>query len=179
VIYFVVLNKVNRIIMELINLLQKEMDQEAATTRKMLSRIPPEKFDWRPHPKSMTLKRLATHVAELPSWAAMAITTDELDFQVNPYVPADVTSTGELLDFFEDSLKKGKEAVANANVVDFTKEWVLRDGDRVYSRDTKYDVIRMSYSQTIHHRAQLGVYLRLLDIAVPGSYGPSADEVLY
>lgn len=165
--------------MELIKLLQKEMQQEAATTRKMLSRVPADKFDWQPHPKSMSMKRLASHIAELPGWVEMAIHTDELDFQDNPYIPKDVISTEELLNFFEESLQKGKEALANAAAVDFTKEWVLRNGDEVYSRDTKYDVIRMAYSQIIHHRAQLGVYLRLLDIPIPGSYGPSADDMKF
>lgn len=162
--------------LDLIPMLQKELETEAKTTRKMLQRVPPEKFDWQPHPKSMTLKRLAAHVAELPGWVALAIAADGLDFENNPYQPKDVKSTGELLDFFEQSLREGREALANANVSSFTNEWILRSGDIIHSRDTKYDVIRMSLSQTIHHRAQLGVYLRLLDIPIPGSYGPSADD---
>lgn len=165
--------------MELITLLQKELEQEAITTRKMLSRIPVDKFDWQPHPKSMILKRLASHVAELPGWVEMVIDTDELDFENNPYKPYEITSTEELLAYFEESLKKGREALARADVKNFTKEWVLRSGDQIYSTDTKYEVIRMSYSQIIHHRAQLGVYLRLLNIPIPGSYGPSADDVSF
>ena len=109
----------------------------------------------------------------------MAINTDELDFQNNPYIPKDVTTTDELVAFFEESLEKGRRALANADVNTFTKEWVLRNGDQVYSREPKYDVIRMSNSQIIHHRAQLGVYLRLLNIPIPGSYGPSADDVTF
>lgn len=165
--------------MELITLLQKEMEQEAVTTRKMLSRIPVDKFDWQPHQKSMILKRLASHIAELPMWVEMVIDTDELDFQNNPYTPYDVTTTEGLLNYFEESLKKGKEALARADIKNFTKEWVLRSGDQIYSKDTKYEVIRMSYSQIVHHRAQLGVYLRLLNIPIPGSYGPSADDVSF
>lgn len=165
--------------MELITLLQKEMEQEAVTTRKMLSRVPADKFDWQPHPKSMTLKRLAAHVAELPGWVEMVIDTDELDFENNPYTPHEVTTTEDILAYFEDSLKKGREALARADIKNFTKEWVLRSGDQIYSTDTKYEVIRMSYSQIIHHRAQLGVYLRLLNIPIPGSYGPSADDVSF
>jgi uncharacterized damage-inducible protein DinB len=163
--------------LELIPLLQNEMEQEAKTTRKMLARVPAEKFDWQPHPKSMTLKRLATHVAELPGWVAMALHTTELDFLNNPYQPKDVKSTGELLDYFEETLIEGRTALANADVSSFTDEWVLRSGDTIHSRRTKYDVIRMAHSQIIHHRAQLGVYLRLLDIPLPGSYGPSADDM--
>ena len=159
------------ITLEIIPLLQQELEFEATTTRNMLERVPADKFDWQPHPKSMTLKRLATHVAELPGWIDMAINTDELDFQNNPYIPK--------VAFFEESLEKGRRALANADVNTFTKEWVLRNGDQVYSREPKYDVIRMSNSQIIHHRAQLGVYLRLLNIPIPGSYGPSADDVTF
>lgn len=167
------------ITMEIIPLLQKEMEQEAKTTRKMLSRVPAEKFGWQPHPKSMTLKKLAVHLAELPGWVAMALTTDGLDFEQNPYMPADVKSTGQLMDYFEESLLTGRQALATADIGSFGDEWVLRTGNHVHSRDTKYDVIRMALSQIIHHRAQLGVYLRLLDIPIPGSYGPSADDTAF
>lgn len=167
------------ITLEIIPLLQQELENEAVTTRKMLSVVPAEKFDWQPHPKSMTLKRLATHVAELAGWVDMAVNTDELDFQNNPYIPEDVQSTEQLLAFFETSFEKGKKALADANLEDLNKEWVLRNGDQVYSRETKYEVIRMAHSQIIHHRAQLGVFLRLLDVPIPGSYGPSADYVSF
>ena len=165
--------------MDLIKLLQREMNQEALTTRKMLSRVPPEKFDWQPHPKSMTLGRLAAHVAELPGWVAMVVDTNELDFANNPYEPKDVKNTGELLDYFEDSLKNGKDALNRVNIEQFSEPWTLRNGEQVYSTEPKYDVIRMAHSQIIHHRAQLGVYLRLLNIPIPGSYGPSADDVTF
>jgi len=162
--------------MDFIALLQKEMIEEAATTRKMLSRIPPEKFGWQPHPKSGTVQWLASHLAELPNWVDMALNTDELDFETSPYKLPNIKNTGELLDFFEASLKTGREALAAADINTFDKGWVLRVGDHILSRRTKYEVIRMAYSQIVHHRAQLGVYLRLLDIPIPGSYGPSADE---
>ena len=164
---------------EIISLLQKELENEALTTRKMLAIVPADKFDWQPHPKSMTLKRLATHVAELPGWVDMAINTDELDFQNNPYIPADVKSIEELLNFFDERLEKGRKALAGVKEEELTKEWVLRNGDQVYSRETKYEVIRMTYSQIIHHRAQLGVFLRLLNVSIPGSYGPSADDMTF
>ena len=165
--------------LEIISLLQQELENEAATTRKMLSIVPADKFDWQPHPKSMTLKRLATHVAELPGWVDMAINTDELDFQNNPYTPTDVKSTEELLDFFDERLEKGRNALAGVKEEDLTKEWVLRNGDQVLSRESKYEVIKMAYSQIIHHRAQLGVFLRLLNVSIPGSYGPSADDMTF
>ena len=163
--------------MNFIKLLLQEINDEAATTRKMLSRVPAEKFDWQPHPKSMTLKYLASHLAELPNWVTLAITTDELDFETSPYILPDIKSTVELLDFFEDSLSNGKETLGNADTSIFTEEWVLRNGEHILSRRTRYEVIRMAYCQIVHHRAQLGVYLRLLNIPIPGSYGPSADEV--
>jgi len=162
--------------MEFIPLLQNEMEEEAQITRKMLSRVPSDKLDWQPHPKSMSLGKLAAHVAELPGWVAMALTTTELDFASHPYEPEPVKSTADILAYFEVSLKSGREALANANIEAFTDIWTLRNGDQILSRRTKYEVIRMSYCQIVHHRAQLGVYLRLLDIPIPGSYGPSADE---
>lgn len=154
----------------------KELEQESLTTRKMLQRVPTNKFGWQPHPKSMTIKRLATHIAELPSWITMALTTDELDFANNPYAPVDINTTDELLSYFEKCLEDGRSHLTEEyeNVLD--KGWTLRSGEQIFSVDPKADVIRMSINQIIHHRAQLGVFLRLLDIPIPGSFGPSADE---
>lgn len=155
----------------------KELDAEAVTTRKMLERVPADKFDWKPHPKSMTLRQLATHVAELPSWIAMALTTNELDFANNPYTPEVINSTGELLAYFERTLADGRAHLLSAREELLDEPWTLRNGEQIYDTSPKGDVIRMSFSQIIHHRAQLGVFLRLLDIPIPGSYGPSADEM--
>jgi len=163
--------------MSRIKMFLKEMDEAAITTRKMLERIPNDKFDWQPHPKSMTIKRLATHIAELPSWVTMALTTDELDFADNPYQQEDVNTTEELLAYFERSLQDGRSHLTEKYEEVLDKDWTLRNGKQVYSVEPKADVIRMSLNQTVHHRAQLGVCLRLLDIPIPGSYGPSADEM--
>ncbi len=163
--------------MKLIDLLQEELNQEAVITRKFLERIPEDKYDWQPHPKSMPMKALAAHIAELPGWVAMGVATDGLDFAATPYEPKDIKSTGELLAFFEENLNSAKEALAGFDSKEFTKEWVLSNGDQILNRYTKYSVIRMTYSQVVHHRAQLGVNFRLLDIAVPSSYGPSADDM--
>lgn len=163
--------------MSRIKMYLKEMEDAAITTRKMLERIPNDKFDWQPHPKSMTIKRLATHIAELPSWITMALTTDELDFAANPYQPEDVNNTDELLAYFERSLQDGRSHLTEKYEDVLDKDWTLRNGKQVYSVEPKADVIRMSLNQTVHHRAQLGVFLRLLDIPIPGSYGPSADEM--
>ena len=163
--------------MSMIQMLLKEMEQEAKTTRKMLSIVPNDKYDWKPHPKSMSIRQLATHIAELPGWVAMALTTSELDFEKNPYKQPVVNSTDELLAYFDRSLADGKAQLEKASEEDLVPDWTLRSGDQIYSTNTKGEVIRMSYNQTVHHRAQLGVFLRLLDVPIPGSYGPSADEM--
>ncbi len=163
--------------MQIIPLLLKEMEQEAAITRKMLERVPADKFDWKPHEKSMSMKQLTIHIAELPSWVKMALTTSELDFSKMDYTPTPANNSAELLAIFEKSLAEGMEALREAKEEDLLPEWTLRNGEQVYNVFTKYGVIRHAFAQTTHHRAQLGVYLRLLNIPIPGSYGPSADEM--
>jgi len=162
--------------MKIIELFLNELDQEAITTRKMLERVPTDKYDWQPHEKSMTVRSLATHIAELPSWITMAITTDELDFAKMDYKPEVINNTTDLLALFEKNLVDGKEHLAATNEEILDQKWVLRNGDAIYINSTKGGVIRTALSQIIHHRAQLGVFLRLLNIPIPGSYGPSADE---
>lgn len=162
--------------MSIIEMLLKEFDQEAETTRKMLSRIPDDKYSWKPHEKSMTMQRLATHIADLPSWVDMVINTDHLDFANNDHKEPVITNTADLLTFHEESYQKGRAALARANEKQLEEMWTLRNGEQVYSVSPKVEVIRMAYNQTVHHRAQLGVFLRLLDVPIPGSYGPSADE---
>jgi uncharacterized damage-inducible protein DinB len=156
--------------------LLKEMDQEARTTRKMLERVPTEYFSWQPHKKSMTIRQLVTHIAELPSWVSMAVTTDGLDFSENPYQPVVINNTAELLEYFERVLIDGQENLDKTSEETLEESWTLRNGEQVYTVSTKAEIIRMTYCQIVHHRAQLGVFLRLLDIPIPGSYGPSADE---
>ena len=165
--------------MEIIQTLLKEMEHEAQTTRKMLERVPTDKFQWQPHPKSMTVQRLATHIAELPSWVSMVLTTTELDFAKNGYEPHPVHNTDELLAYFEKSFAEGKAELAKVTVKDLEPNWTLRNGEEIYDVSTKAEVIRMSFCQTVHHRAQLGVFLRLLDVPIPGSYGPSADDMSF
>ncbi|MGN6420597.1 MAG: DinB family protein [Pseudobacter sp.] len=154
-----------------------ELNNEAETTRKFLALVPVDKFDWQPHPRSMTLKRLATHVAELPGWTQMALATSELDFENNPYTYPAVNNTQDLLDFFDLSLAKGQSELEKASDADLLPTWTLRSGAHIISARTRGEVIHMSLCQTIHHRAQLGVFLRLLNVPIPGSYGPSADEM--
>ena len=163
--------------MDIIRLLLKEMDEESAKTLKMLQRVPDDNWEWKPHEKSMNLKTLSVHIAELPSWISMGLSTTELDFAATPYKPTEIKTTTDLLELFERSLYQGRTALEHATEEDLLPEWTLRNGDQVYSVMTKYELIRHSFSQTVHHRAQLGVYLRLLDIPIPGTYGPSADEM--
>lgn len=162
--------------MNFTKMLLKEMEEESVTTRKMLERIPDDKYDWQPHPKSMTIRQLATHIAELPTWVPMTFNTSELDFATSPYDPKTINDTKELVAYFEQCITEGKAALAAAADKDLEPKWVLRNGDNIYWESTKGDVIRFTFCQIVHHRAQLGVYLRLLDIPIPGSYGPSADE---
>ena len=155
----------------------KELENEAQTTRKMLERIPDSKFDWQPHAKSMTVKRLATHIAELPYWIPMTLDTSELDFATSSYLAKEVTNGKELMKYFEEELGKGKASLESASEEKLNESWTLRSGKEIYFTSPKSEVLRMVYCQIVHHRAQLGVYLRLLNIPIPASYGPSADEM--
>lgn len=161
--------------MTFIEFFKKQFVDEGTTTRKMLSRIPDGKWDYKPHPRSMDMKRLATHLADLPGWIHMTFTTDEIDF-AQPYEQPQINSTEDLMAYFEKRYAEGLSVLVPENEALLDKPWTLRNGDIIYSTDPKIEIIRMSFSQQIHHRAQMGVYLRLLDIPIPGSYGPSADE---
>jgi uncharacterized damage-inducible protein DinB len=162
--------------MSTLNEFLKELNQESITTRKILERIPSDKYSWQPHAKSMTIKQLAGHIAELPGWISMAFTTTEMDFSSSPYNPPVWNSNEELLAVFDEKLAGAQKHLSEAKEEDLTPEWKLRDGENIYMTMSKGELVRHALSQTIHHRAQLGVYLRLLDIPIPGSYGPSADE---
>ncbi|MCC6286451.1 MAG: DinB family protein [Chitinophagaceae bacterium] len=165
--------------MSIISMFLKEMEQEAYTTKKMLSRVPDDKYDWKPHPKSMTLRQLSTHIAELPTWVSMVLNTNELDFASAPYNPVIINNSNELMAYFEKSLEDGRTHLSKATDADLQPTWTLRNGAEIYSSSTRGEFIRITYCQIVHHRAQLGVYLRLLDIPIPGSYGPSADEASF
>lgn len=165
--------------MDIIKLFLTEMQKESITTRKMLSRIPDDKYDWKPHEKSMNIRQLSTHIAELPVWITMVINTSELDFATSPYEPKDISKTSDLLELFETSLADGKAHLEKAKEDQLLDNWTLRNGNDIYDVSQKHEVIRMTFSQIVHHRAQLGVYLRLLNIPIPGSYGPSADDMSF
>lgn len=162
--------------MEIIKLLLKELEAEFNTTKKFLAIVPVDKFDWAPHEKSMKMKSLAVHIADLPSWVSLALTTEGLDFETAPYVEQPAESADDLVKILEKNYALGKAELEKAMEEDLNGRWVLSMGKQVLADYSKYETIRHSLSQTTHHRAQLGVYLRLLDIPIPGSYGPSADD---
>ncbi|HUR11407.1 MAG TPA: DinB family protein [Flavitalea sp.] len=155
--------------------LVKEMEHEAIATRRMLSLVPDEKFQWKPHEKSMTLQQLARHLAEVTSWVSMTLTTSELDF-ANNIQRKEVTNSKEIIEYFDASLKESLTQLKKSKQENLWEQWTMRKGPQVLYSAKKKEVIRMAFNQTVHHRAQLGVYLRLLNIPLPGSYGPTADE---
>jgi uncharacterized damage-inducible protein DinB len=156
-----------------------EWDQEVESTKKLLALVPADKADWKPHPKSMSLGRLASHVAELPSWASATLELDELD--MNPpggpaYTPAEFGSTETNLANFERIAVEARKAIERAPDAEFMRNWTLKTGGNALFTMPKIAVLRsFVFNHLIHHRAQLGVYLRLQDVKIPGMYGPSAD----
>lgn len=162
--------------MDLIPIFLKEMEKEAIVTRKFLSLVPEDKLDWQPHEKSMKMQPLVVHIAKLPAWAEMALTTDGLDFATFDFTPTSISSIKELLDIHEASLTKTRKVLIPENESKLNEIWTLRMGDQILSQETKAETIRHALNQITHHRAQLGVYFRLLGINVPASYGPSADD---
>jgi len=162
--------------MQIIPMFLKELEQEAQATRNMLQRVPNDKFSWQPHPKSMTISKLVSHIAELPSWITIALTTNELDFATVPYNTNEPKTIEEVLALLEKNVADARTQLEATNEDVLEENWTMRNGNQIYMVRTKAEVVRVSFSQTSHHRAQLGVFLRLLDIPIPGSYGPSADE---
>lgn len=153
-----------------------DYDVEMESTRKLLKLVPLETHrDFQPHPRSMSLIRLASHVAELPSWHELALTTEEFDLPAD-FKPVLLNSSQELMETFETSVKEGRAAIDAARDADMQKKWVFRFAGQTVYTDTRPQVVRSFLNHLIHHRAQLGVFLRLLDIKIPGAYGPSADE---
>ena len=157
-----------------------EFDQEMANTRKTLERVPDDQFDWAPHPKSMKLGRLAGHLAELTTWGAATIAQDDLELapkgseQWKAFVPA---SRQEVLDRLETSSAEFREKLVNCDDAAMQRQWrLLRNGEVMLAMPRYMALRSFVMNHCIHHRAQLGVYLRLLEIAVPSVYGPSADE---
>ena len=161
------------------DMLLPEFDQEMANTRKLLERLPERIPDYKPHPKSMALSHLAGHVAELPGWTKETFTKEVLEFDMETYVPFQPKTRKEVLDKFDENSKAGREALAAAPDEAFGVIWSLKTtkGDTLFAAPRSACYRGMVMNHMIHHRAQLGVYLRLNEIAIPGMYGPSADEM--
>ena len=166
--------------MRLSEIFLPEFDQEMTTARKTLERIPEDKLNWKPHPKSMPLDRLAGHVAELAGWAVPTIKQDSLDFMPpggQPFQPTIATSRKQVLEVFDKNREASRQAIAEASDEHLMKNWSLLRGGQTIMTMPRVAVLRtFCISHIIHHRAQLGVYLRMNDIPVPSVYGPSADE---
>ncbi len=157
-------------------LLLNEFNREMTTTRKMLERVPFDKFDWAPHQKSTPLGRLAIHVATLPGMGANVIEKESLSFGGARQPPV-VKSGGDLMALFEQNAANTRKALEGTTDERLAMLWQLSFKDKVIFDGPRIAALRaMMLSHLIHHRAQLGVYLRLNDIPIPGSYGPSADE---
>jgi uncharacterized damage-inducible protein DinB len=154
-----------------------ELDHEMANTRKVLERVPMEKADWKPHTKSGTLAWLAGHCAIMPGWGYNVLSREELDIAgVDSAVPT-FSTREQLLEHFDTELAKYRPLLEKATDEDLTKRWTLRSGDTVLMTMSRVAMLRgLVMNHMIHHRAELIVYLRLLDVPVPGLYGPSADE---
>jgi uncharacterized damage-inducible protein DinB len=157
-----------------------EFDNEMANTRKTLERVPHEKFDWKPHVKSTAMGGLATHLSNIPTWAVYTIDQDSLDLapEGKPLPSAELAkSEAELLATFDANAAKARAAIAGASDEELFKPWKLMSNGSTILTMPKIAVLRnFVMNHIIHHRAQLGVYLRLNDIPVPSIYGPSADE---
>jgi|SRR5581483_11717094 len=157
-----------------------EWDQEMANTRKTLERVPDDKRDWKPHPKSMSFGNLAIHLATMAGWAIDIMEKDSFDYApvgAPPYTPPPLNTRQALLESFDQGIGKARAAIAKAGDDDFMKPWSLLAGGKVQMTMPRIAVLRtFVMNHCVHHRAQVGVYLRLNDIPVPSVYGPSADE---
>ncbi|MEP6832442.1 MAG: DinB family protein [Gemmatimonas sp.] len=162
--------------MRIVDIMQGEYLHEAAQTRKVLERIPADKATYAPHEKSMTMGKLASHVADLASWTAITLNSTELDL-AGGYVTPPFTTTEALLEMFDKNVENSKQALMSASDEQLGVTWTLRAGDHVIMSMPRGQVLRsLCFNHVVHHRGQLSVYLRLVGVPVPGMYGPSADE---
>ncbi len=157
-----------------------EFEEEMAFTHRILESVPAGRLNWKPHPKSMSLGRLAMHVAELPKWASDAFTLDEVD--IGPVdAPSQVAGVNFAKDAILDRFLKHSQAARAALIAStdekFAEHWTLRAGNRVLWTKSRFAVYRSALNHLVHHRGQLSVYLRLNDVPVLGAYGPSADDL--
>lgn len=162
--------------MALVDALLPEFDHEMTVTRKLLERLPEDRFDWKPHDRSMSLGALAQHVANLPMWGAVTLAQAEFDLAAQPQVPPAQTRT-ELLAAFDRHVEEARAALAGKGDGEMMAPWTLkRDGHSVFSMPKAAVWRAFVMNHLVHHRGQLSVYLRLNNLPVPSMYGPSADE---
>lgn len=155
--------------------LLNELKLEAKVTRRFLEKVPFDQINYQPSEKSESLGRLAIHVAEILAWWASVAKTTRLDFE--NFQPKNIKSTSDLLDYFDELLKEAVQSLENVDDAEFQNEWSMTHGEDVLFTLPKKQVVRIfCMNHFIHHRAQLGVYLRILNIEVPATYGPSADD---
>lgn len=159
-----------------------QFDREFSNTRKFLALVPDDRLAWKPHEKSMELGRLAWHLSDFPEWTVNALERDGLNFSLEELPKMRREWVGKtraaMLQRFDADLKRAREAVIAIGDSGWAEPWQLKVGGRVAIDETRGGVYRnMVISHQVHHRAQLGLYLRLNDIAIPGVYGPSADEI--
>jgi uncharacterized damage-inducible protein DinB len=154
-----------------------EFDEEMAKTRRILERVPADRGDFAPHPKSMPLRNLAPHVAQLTGFGLTILTTPHLDFSAASYTPLPFESAAQLVQVLDGDAPKVRQALINTRDEAWSEHWKLLFEAKPIFEGSRFLAYReMFLNHVIHHRAQLGVYLRLNGIAVPGLYGPSADE---
>ncbi|HEY0427945.1 MAG TPA: DinB family protein [Pyrinomonadaceae bacterium] len=163
--------------MSLGQIIAAELKQEAISTRKMLERIPADKLAWKPHEKSMTIEQLAGHIVNMVSWTSVTLKQDELDFAKMDYKPRAYTDASQLTEDFDKNLAESLETLAGTSDETMATSWTMRNGEQIFFTMPKAVTMRtFVMNHVIHHRGQLSVYLRLLDIPLPSIYGPSADE---
>src|SRR5438876_11879622 len=165
--------------MSISELLLPEFDEEMKKTRTTLERVPADKPEFAPHPKSMPLGKLAPHVAQLAGFGLSILTTPGLDFSKGSYKPLPLESAAQLVQVFDEGSAKVRSALASIPDAAWTENWKLSSGDKSIFEGSRFLAYRQMFlNHIVHHRAQLGVYLRLTGVPVPATYGPSADDKL-
>jgi uncharacterized damage-inducible protein DinB len=160
----------------LVDALLPEFDREMTTTRKLLERVPDDKFEWKPHPKSMSLGQLAQHVATIPMWGSVTITQPGIDLGGSNQLPV-MQNRADLLATFDKNVAETRAALNGRTDGEFMESWTLKNSGHTIFTAPKASVWRsFVMNHVIHHRAQLSVYLRMNDVPIPSIYGPSADE---
>jgi uncharacterized damage-inducible protein DinB len=153
-----------------------EFDYEMATSRKVIERVPEDRYSWKPHERSMTMGRLASHIAEMPSWGVMGLKQDSFDLATSSGAFS-AASQKELLDTFDKNVAGAREAISSTDDATYFTNWSLKKGSDTLMTMPKIAVVRsFVMNHIIHHRGQLSVYLRENNVPVPSIYGPSADE---